>query len=76
MMKPKVTKPLFDLKQDYDASLSEFIHQAGMLADAVSMLLSPEFSEHVKIPDAVADQLSERLAAFNRVRDGGDEVSP
>lgn len=70
MKKPKDIKPLFSVKYDYDASLAEFVHQAGMLADTVDIVLKANGQGDVQIPDAVAEQLSKRLVAFNRARVG------
>lgn len=67
MAKKAEVKPLFDLKADYDASLQRFIHEAGMLADAVHMTI-----EMGNLKSALSDALQERLRAFNAARFGDD----
>lgn len=70
---PEPTRPLSETKPDFERSLrslNEYMNQADMLADAVSLLLIPSLSGRVQIPDVVAKLLRERLAAFNRARFG------
>lgn len=59
---PEQIKPLFELKHDYDASLERFIHEAGMLRDAVDTLLTMG----VDFPGA--DILKKRIGAFDASR--------
>lgn len=56
-------KPIFPLKHEFYASLDNFIHQAGMLADAVDTCLSTG-----AISPRIADMIKERLDAFNKAR--------
>lgn len=67
--KPKNIPAMFDIKGDFIASLDRFVHEAGMLRDAVRQLL------HMgKFPDSVRGILEERLKAFDLARSG--EVDP
>lgn len=68
MAKKTEARPLFDVKPDYDASLAKFIHEAGMLADAVRFrVLQGE-------PGPVTDTLRERLRAFDMARFGESDL--
>ncbi len=58
--KQEQPKPLFPLKHDFIKSLDTYIHQAGMLSDAVCTLIQMD-----QIPDKVKDIIKERLAAFD-----------
>ncbi len=60
-------KPLFPLKHDFYASLDNFAHQAGMLADMCHQLIQLNaVSENSK------PMLQERLDAFRAARFGGE----
>lgn len=58
-------KPIFPLKHDFYASLDNFIHQAGMLADLVEQLHNMD-----ALPPASKDLIEERLVAFRAARFG------
>ena len=58
-------KPIFETKHEFAASLDRFVHEAGMLRDAVRQLL-----QMGKFPDSVRGLLEERLKAFDIARTG------
>lgn len=58
-------EPLFPLKHEFYASLDNFAHQAGMLADAVRQLIDMGAVNKAAVPP-----LQERLDAFNAARFG------
>lgn len=60
-------KPMFPLKHDFYASLDNFIHQAGMLAEVVEQL-----HKMGKLDPAVDDIITERLKAFRQARFGDE----
>ena len=69
--KPVDAKPLFPIKHDFVASLDRFIHEAGMLRDAVRQAIQLDAVKKGPITDI----LQERLKAFDLARfgeDGGD----
>jgi hypothetical protein len=62
-MAKKPPKPLLSVKFDFTESLDNFVHHAGMLADAVRMILD--------MPGVIANpvarkSLQERLDTFER----------
>lgn len=68
MAKKTEIRPLFDVKNEFVASMDRFIHEAGMLRDAVRTML-----QMGKIPDAVRPLIEERLKAFDEARTGYNE---
>lgn len=70
MAKPKTPLPLFPLKHDFVASLDRFIHEAGMLRDAVKTVLTID----VSLPVGVKELLAERIKAFDMARFGEIEA--
>lgn len=65
-------KPIFPLKHEFYASLDRFIHEAGMLAQAVEQLID---MPNVFRSDEAKKLLRERLTAFAESR-FGDEGAP
>ena len=61
-------KPLFPLKQDFYASLDNFAHQAGMLADLCKQMIQLN-----AVSEKVKPMLQERLDAFGLARFGDDK---
>lgn len=61
-------RPIFDTKFEFVASLDRFVHEAGMLRDAVRQLL-----QMGKFPESVRDILTERLNAFDIARSGDSD---
>lgn len=61
--KKEAPKPLFPLKPEFYASLDNFVHQAGMLADSVRQLIDMGAVNKAALPP-----LRERLDAFNAAR--------
>jgi hypothetical protein len=61
-------RPLFDVRPEFTASMDRFAHEAGMLCDAVSTVLS--HGEQSGIKSGVAELLRERVAAFRRAQTG------
>ena len=62
---PKTVRPLFDVHHEFTASLERFIHEAGMLADALGSALSLEAVD----PKLVAI-LQGRMEAFRKAQSG------
>lgn len=58
-------RPIFEVKHEFVASMDRFVHEAGMLRDAVRQLL-----QMGKFPDSVRGILEERLKAFDIARTG------
>lgn len=58
-------RPILDTKFEFVASLDRFVHEAGMLRDAVRQLL-----QMGKFPESVRDILTERIKAFDLARSG------
>lgn len=68
MAKKAGIRPLFDVKNEFVASMDYFVHEAGMLRDTMMTLL-----QMGKIPDAVRPMVEERLKAFDEARTGNNE---
>lgn len=66
-MAKREPKPLIPLKSDFVLSLDRFVHEAGMLADAVETALKLG-----AVQGSVAKMLSERVAIFKKARFGGE----
>lgn len=66
-LKEPPVEPLFPLKHRFSKSLDRYLHEAGMLADAVRVVLL-----HSQIEKKGADILAERLHAFEIARFGKD----
>lgn len=62
-------KPLFPLKHEFIESLDKFIHEAGMLRDAVRQAIQLKAVKE----GPVTDILTERLAAFDVARFGEED---
>jgi hypothetical protein len=67
MAKKEPVKPLFPLKHEFAASLDRFVHEAGMLRDAVQQLL-----QMGKVVGPGAEILAERVKAFDLARFGDE----
>lgn len=65
--KQEPPKPLFPLKHDFYASLDNFAHQAGMLADMCRQLIQMN-----AVDDRVKAPLQERLDSFHAARFGDE----
>lgn len=59
-------RPIFDAKPEFQASLDRFIHEAGMLADAVRTAL-----DMGALKGPVEDLIRIRLKAFSEAQSGG-----
>jgi hypothetical protein len=68
MAKKELIKPIFPLKHEFYTSLDRFIHEAGMLNDAVRQIV-----RMVELPEAAAKILQERLDAFAQARFGDED---
>lgn len=62
-------KPIFPIKHEFYASLDNFIHEAGMLADSVRQMLG---MPGVITNEALRKVLQERLDAFGKARFGDE----
>jgi len=60
-------KPLFPLKHDFYASLDNFAHQAGMMADMCRQLIQMD-----AVSEKIKPMLQERIDAFQAARFGDD----
>ena len=65
--KSEPPKPIFPLKHEFYASLDHFIHEAGMLADAVKQAM-----DLGAVDKRVSPILAERLDAFEKARHGNE----
>lgn len=65
MPKKEPAKALFDVKHDFYSALDNYVHQAGMLADAVRTAL-----HQGAISAKVADIIKERLEAVDSAAHG------
>lgn len=63
-------KPLFPLKHEFYASLDNFTHQAGMLADMCRQMIQLD-----AVSEKIKPMLQERLDAFHAARFGGEDGS-
>jgi hypothetical protein len=64
MSKKPQSKPLFSIKNDYDASLKHFIERATILADAIRPLLEHDLIKHEGIAAIVKAKLDDFDAAM------------
>jgi hypothetical protein len=67
MAKKDPVKPLFPLKAEFYASVDNFAHQAGMLADMCKQMIQMN-----AVDERLKPMLQERLDAFNAARFGGE----
>jgi len=68
MAKKEPPKPLFPLKHEFYASLDRFVHEAGMLADAVRQAMQLDL-----IDNRCRGIIQDRLDAFGRARFDDDK---
>lgn len=60
-------KPIFPLKHEFYETLDKYIHESGMLADAVRQAI-----QLGAVTGPAKKILEERLAAFNAIRSDDD----
>jgi hypothetical protein len=65
MAKKEPPQPLFPLKHRFTDSLDNYIHVAGMLAEAVNTALSMAEDQPDLMKPALRQALKDRLDAFN-----------
>ena len=65
MAKKEPIKPIFPIKHEFEASLTRFLHEAGMLHDTVRQLLKMG-----KFDGPAKSIIEERLKAFHEARFG------
>jgi hypothetical protein len=61
-------KPFFPLKRQFVESLDRFVHEAGLLANAVRAAIQVQ-----EVNEAGAKILQQQLDAFHKVRFGEEE---